>query len=80
MAVVGDVKDFLRDKGYISTGDQVNDEDSLLENGIIDSIVIMELVLFLEEKYGMQISEDDLMPENFDSLRAIRNYVGKNRA
>lgn len=80
MAVVGDVKDFLRDKGYISTGDQVNDEDSLLENGIIDSIVIMELVLFLEKKYGMQISEDDLMPENFDSLRAIRNYVGKNRA
>lgn len=55
----------------------ITDADSLLEAGVIDSLGVMELVGYLEQRYGVQVSEDDMMPENFDSVDAIAAFVNR---
>lgn len=75
MSVIEAVKKFLIQKDYIDENDEIGIEDSLLERGIIDSVGIMNLVEMLEKEYNIEIDDDDLMPENFDSLTAIDNYV-----
>jgi acyl carrier protein len=75
MTIIDEIKNFLREKEYLNHNNSIGDSESLLENGIIDSVGIAELVAFLEKKYNIQIDEDDLMPENFDSFEAIKNYV-----
>jgi acyl carrier protein len=53
----------------------LNDEDQLIELGIIDSLGIMTLLAFVEERFSLQISGDDLIPENFGSIAAISDLI-----
>lgn len=52
-----------------------NDEKSFLENGILDSLGFVKLVLFLEDTYRLTIDRKDLAPANFDGLGKIVRYV-----
>jgi acyl carrier protein len=54
---------------------KLQDEDQLIETGIIDSLGIMTLLVFLEEKFSIQVSGDDLVPENFSSITAISSLT-----
>lgn len=69
------IKKFFVEKKFIKTINDLNDEDSLLEKGVIDSAGMLDLVNFIETEYSIKIDDDDLMPENFDSLNAIQNFV-----
>ncbi len=51
------------------------DDESLLEAGVIDSMVMVDLIAHLEESYGITVHEDDMIPENFDSIDAIVAFV-----
>jgi acyl carrier protein len=51
------------------------DETSLLETGILDSLNLLRLVVFLEERFGIAVGDADLLPENFASVNAICGYV-----
>ncbi len=53
----------------------LDDDMPLAENNVLDQTGVLELVLFLEETYGIQVDDADLTPENFDSVNAIANYV-----
>lgn len=53
---------------------------SLIEGGIIDSTGVLELIGFLEEQYGIQIEDDELLPENLDSIECIVQFVTRKRA
>ncbi len=53
----------------------MTDDDSLLESGIIDSAAMIDLVAHLETTYSISIDEDDMMPENFDTIDGIVQYV-----
>lgn len=50
-------------------------EDDLLEMGLIDSISIVALVSFVEERFGIEVRDEDLVPEHFQSIVAIAAYV-----
>jgi acyl carrier protein len=80
MSVIEVVKKFLSDNKYIKPGDIIDTSESLLEQGFIDSVGVMTLVLFLEDVYKINVEEDDLVPENFESLKAIENYVKRKTA
>ena len=56
---------------------QLSDEDSLVEKGLIDSTGILELVAFLEEKYGIAIEDTELVPENLDSINAMTTFLNR---
>jgi acyl carrier protein len=51
------------------------DDTSLLETGILDSLGLLKLVVFLEERFGIAMGDTDLLPENFASVNAICDYV-----
>jgi acyl carrier protein len=53
----------------------LNDQDPLIESGIIDSLGIMTLLAFLEEKFSIQVPGDELVPDNFASISAITELV-----
>jgi acyl carrier protein len=53
--------------------------ENLLAQGIIDSVGILKLVAFLEERFGFEASDDDLVPENFMTVAMIRNFVERKR-
>lgn len=54
----------------------LGNEESLLEKGVIDSTGVMELVAFLEDEYKIQVADDELVPENLDSVQNIVAFVG----
>jgi acyl carrier protein len=51
------------------------DEDSFIEHGIIDSTAVMELIAFLEERYLIKLRDQDLIPENLDSINGLARFV-----
>jgi acyl carrier protein len=53
------------------------DEEQLFERGIVDSLQLLELVATLESRYGFHIEGDELLPENFGSVRAMTSYVNR---
>ena len=57
-----------------------SDSMSLLDNGIIDSVGVMELVAFLEADHGLDINDEDLGPENLDSIDNLVGFVSRKRA
>jgi acyl carrier protein len=56
------------------------DEASFLEEGIIDSMNVMELILFVEEKFGVEVIDDEIVPDNFDSVARIARFVRQKSA
>jgi acyl carrier protein len=75
MDIMSDVRNFLYDENFKEEFKSLDENESLLEKGIIDSVKMIELISFLEEKYGIKVDDDDLYPENFDTIAAIENYV-----
>jgi acyl carrier protein len=55
----------------------VDDAASLLQGGVLDSLGVMELVAFLQAHFHLDISDDDLVPENLESIDAIAGFVGR---
>jgi acyl carrier protein len=56
-------------------GDALSDETSFLAHHILDSTGVLELVSFIEGTYGIFVADDEITPENLDSLNAIAAYV-----
>jgi acyl carrier protein len=56
-------------------GAGVQDDQSFLETGIIDSTGVLELVAFLEQRYGISVADRDLLPENLDSINNVSRFV-----
>jgi acyl carrier protein len=54
-----------------------SDEDSFLEKGLIDSSGVLELIGFLEETYGIKVRDNELVPENLDSINNLLRYLDR---
>lgn len=53
------------------------DDASFLDSGIIDSTGVLELVCFLESTFGIEVADEEMLPENLDSIRAVTAYVAR---
>jgi Acyl carrier protein len=72
-----DIIDYLKANSFMDSNTNLKDNDSLTQTGIIDSIGLLELMDYICEKYSIEIPEDMLTPENFDSLQGITNMITK---
>lgn len=72
------VRDFIVNELLFGQG-EVADNASFLEQGIIDSTGVLELVGFIESTYGIKVENEDLTPENLDSLNAIAGFLERKR-
>ncbi|HEV8347121.1 MAG TPA: hypothetical protein VGQ16_11130 [Vicinamibacterales bacterium] len=73
-----ELRAFIRNNflyGSESPGLAFGDEDSLVERGIIDSTGILELIAFLEMRYAIVIDDDELVPDNLDSVSRVARFV-----
>jgi acyl carrier protein len=59
---------------------ELNDTDSFLEKGIIDSTGVLELVAFVEQTFGFEVEDEELLPDNFDSLNRLQAYIERKSA
>ncbi|MEI8306836.1 MAG: acyl carrier protein [Chloroflexales bacterium] len=57
------------------TSTELNDDTALLDTGIIDSTGVIELVLFISEEFGLEIPAEDMLPNNFNSINRLSDYV-----
>jgi acyl carrier protein len=66
-------------ENYLFTDDQtaLNSNDSFLEKGILDSTGILEVIYFLEATFGIKITDEEMIPENLDSVNNIVAFIGR---
>lgn len=70
-----EIREFIVENFLFGNDDGLQDDTSFLEEGIIDSTGVLELVTFLEETYEIQVEDDELVPENLDSIDNVTAYV-----
>ena len=67
------IREFLLSNFYVDT--QLNSDTSLLETGVIDSTGVLEVIGFIEETFGIAVDDEEMLPENLDSIEGISKYV-----
>ena len=65
--------------GDTSDSSSFSDDDSFIERAIIDSTGILELVAFVEQTYNIRIEDEELVPENLDSVRQLAAFINLKR-
>jgi acyl carrier protein len=70
---------FIVHNFYLANPASLSDEVSLLESGIVDSTGVLEVVGFLEHDLGIRVADEELVPENLDSISRIAAYVDRKR-
>jgi acyl carrier protein len=75
MDTVSLVREFVVENFLFGDGEILKEDTSFMEESIIDSTGILELVFFIEETFDIKIEDTELVPENFDSLSRISKYI-----
>ncbi len=65
---------------FSANGFPYPDTASFLENGIVDSMNVLEIVMFVEEKFGIKVEDAEIIPENFDSVAQLASYIRKKQS
>jgi acyl carrier protein len=76
MTIETQIKDYIaRNLLFSDNGFQYPDDVSFLDEGIVDSVGVMELVAFVEDKYKLMIDDMDVVPDNFDSVTKLAAFI-----
>ncbi|HXU80595.1 MAG TPA: acyl carrier protein [Polyangia bacterium] len=71
------IREFLTTNFYVGATAALTDQASLLDRGIIDSTAVMEVIEFLQQTFGIEVKDDELLPENLDSISRIDAFVAR---
>jgi len=69
------IRKFIYDKFPLAKSRKLEDSSQLLEEGVLDSLGVLELVNYLQDEHGIPIEDEELVPENFASIDAIVGFV-----
>ena len=72
------IRKFVVDNFLFGQGADLKDDTSFLDGGIINSTGILELALYIENTFGIKVKDDQLLPENLDSINAVASFLQKN--
>lgn len=69
-------------ENFLFTDDEsiLKDDDSFLTKGIIDSTGVLEIMLFIEETFGIKVEDDEMLPENLDSIDNLVAFIQRKQA
>ncbi|MFT3856540.1 MAG: acyl carrier protein [Aquabacterium sp.] len=65
---------------FTDDGSKLQDGASFLETGVLDSTGILEIILFVEETFGVKVTDDEMVPDNLDSIDALVAFVDRKRS
>lgn len=80
MDTVDKVRQFIKENFYAAGSVELSDDASLLDLGIVDSTGILEVVAFLEDTFEISVEDEEMLPENLDSIQNIVAFVGKKQS
>lgn len=69
------IREFIESNFPLAKERSLKDEDSLLESAIVDSMGVLDIVTFVEEKFGIELTDDDLVADSFESIAGIAALV-----
>ncbi len=76
MEITASIRKFVADSFlYRENVGDFSDRDSFLDAGLIDSTGILELICFVEKTFGVQVADEEVVPDNFDSVERLSTYV-----
>ena len=75
-----ELRQFIVENYLFGRDDGFGEDDSFLERGIIDSTGVMELVAFIEQRYHVKVEDEELLPENLDSLARLARFLETKRS
>ena len=70
-----EIRTFIIDNFLFGNAHGLTDDISFLEEGIIDSTGVLELIAFLEEQFSIKVDDEELIPENLDSINNVATYL-----
>jgi len=79
MEIKQQVRSFVTTNFYVPDPDSLSDETSLLDQGIIDSTGVLEVIGFLEETFGITVEDSEMLPDNLDSIERITGFVTRKK-
>lgn len=77
MSIEAKIRAYVGENFLFGEADQLGVDDSFLDKGIIDSTGILEIVMFLEEQFGIKVADSEMLPENLDSIANIVRFITK---
>lgn len=83
MADIDDVRAAIHDhvvSNFLFDTADVDDDASLIGQGVLDSLGVLEMVLFVEEQLGVAVNDSEVLPEHFDSVSALARFVVSKRS
>ena len=79
MEIAGKIRKFITSNFYVPVPAELADETSLLDSGVIDSTGVLEVISFIEHEFGIEVADEEMLPENLDSIARIAAYVSKKK-
>ncbi|MGA2362122.1 MAG: acyl carrier protein [Candidatus Aminicenantales bacterium] len=77
---VDEIRSFIVETFLFEDDKELSETTPLLEKHIVDSTGVLEIVSFLEQRFGIRVEDAELIPENLNSIRNIANYIAKKSA
>ena len=74
MDAQGRIRSFV-ESSFAKNGTRIEADTSLLDSGLVDSTGIFELVSFLEGEFGIEVADEEIVPEHFETVRLIASFV-----
>ena len=74
---VSTVREFVVENFLYGDGSRLEENTSFLDHGIVDSTGLLELVGFLEQRFEIRVEDDEMVPENLNSLGCISSYLDR---
>jgi acyl carrier protein len=79
--LIGTVRDFICSTMLVGLSDQtIEPDESLVQRGVVDSTGVLELVEFLQQRFGVQIADDEITTDNLDTLESIAAFLRRKLA
>jgi len=80
MDIKEQIRQYLAENFLFSdNGFNLSDDDSFLEEEVVDSTGVMELVLFVEDNFGVSVADEEIIPDNFDSVNQLAAYIQRKK-
>ena len=80
MSIQDEVRQFIVKNFYVADAAGLADDASLLDKGVIDSTGVLEVIAFIEDEFGIKVEDEEMLPDNLDSIDRIDAFVAKKKA
>jgi acyl carrier protein len=80
LTIKATVRQYIQENFLMGTAEAYADDASFMDAQLLDSTGFLELVQFLEETYGIKVEDEEMMPDNLDSLDAVARFVSRKQA